>query len=76
MQAKKNKLEQQSISNSLESSIFKGIAVFVNGYTSKFLCSVLLLCPFDYAENWLLLTFMLSSVIYLFMHNSATLDNK
>ena len=36
MQAKKSKLEQQSPSSDADSRIFKGISVFVNGYTSKY----------------------------------------
>jgi hypothetical protein len=38
MQAKKQKLEQQDLSTVNDSNIFKGISVFVNGYTGEYVC--------------------------------------
>jgi len=35
MSAKKQKLEEQSASSSVISSIFMNVSVFVNGYTGK-----------------------------------------
>jgi hypothetical protein len=35
MQAKVQKLELHNVTASVESSIFKGVSVFVNGYTGK-----------------------------------------
>jgi len=36
MNAKKQKLEKQALTVDIKSTIFKGISVFVNGYTGMF----------------------------------------
>lgn len=36
MSAKKQKLDSHDVATNVESNIFKGISVFVNGYTSSF----------------------------------------